>query len=379
MIPVDRKITAPKPVFTPAGFRKAYARYKAGDRRPLIAMMREAANDAVVRGCLTGRRAGVVRGFVVRPHDDTELHRRRADWLAWTIQKKLKARRFFKALQEARLYEYNVLDFDWEVIAGLQTPVRFRPLGQEYFRYEGERPYQTLAIDQGLTTLPIPDTALVAEERDESPVMLSVLDRYILLSFGWEVWSGWMEAWGEGLLIAERPQNWQKEQKDELNDDLRDLGAAGRGSVPAGTKLNHYGAPSGSPGHQNYKQEAVADISIAILGHADGASSSSGTQIGNNTTSLKVRDEIAVDDLGFIDDSLVDYTALLWARNYADGTEPEIETLKPRMIDVREHRETVRLGYEMGATINPEELTKLGLLVYPDQEPLRRELSTLPL
>lgn len=379
MIPVDRKISAPKPVFTPVGFKKAYAKYKKGDRRPLVSMMREAAADGFVRGLLTGRRAGVVRSFTVHAFDDSEEHIRRRDWFVHTIRKRLKTRRLFKAILDARLFGYNVVEFDWEVIDGLMTPIAFRPYDQRFFRHVGEDPFQELRIDRGRTTEEIPEAVLVVEELDEPPVMLSVLDRYILLNFGWETWSGWMETWGEGILVAERPQNWKGEKKRELNDDLRNLGAAGRGSVPTGTKLHHFGPPSGTAGHQDYKLEAQADMSVAVLGHAEGASRSNGTQIGENSTSLEVRDEVAVDDLGFLDDALADVARILWAQNWADGTEPEVETHKPRRIDQRHHRENVRLALDAGMTVHPDEFAKLDLFVYPDQGPLRRERSLLPL
>lgn len=376
MIAVDKSASRPRVQFTPLYFRKAYDAWKKGRRSQLVELMREARVDGVVKGCLIGRHAGLMQPIDVIAYDDAEVSVQRRDWLAGVLQR-LKPRRLLKAMFEARLYGYVVIDFEWAVVDGLQVPVSFRRYDQHYFRYEGQPPDLELRIDHGGRTEPIPADALVIEA-DDQPEMLVVLSLYILKNFGWETWAGFMETFGEGFLLAEHPLGWDDKQKKELKEGLRDLGASGRGVVPEGTKIHHFGGASGAAGNEVFKQAADTEISIALLGHGDAVMNARGsTQIGDNTTSFKVREEVATDDLYWADDHLQEIVERIWARNFADGTTPEAATRKPQRIDVKEHRESVRMAFDHGLTLHPDEYRKLGLYVYEEQQPIRRDPNLL--
>jgi phage gp29-like protein len=376
MIVVDKNASRPKVHFTPTYFRKAYDAWKKGDRQKGVELMREAVVDGIVRGCLIGRHAGLMQPFTVQAYDDTEVSVQRRDWLTRVIEQ-LKPRKLNKALFEGKEFGYVVIDFDWAVAEGLQVPTRFIRYDQHYFRYDGDGPARELRVDWGGRTEPIPEEALVAEA-DELPEMMYVLPLYILKNFGWETWSGFMETWGEGLLVAKHPLGWGDEEKKSLKDGLRDLGASGRGVVPEGTEIEHFGGATGAAGHQSYKQECDTEISVALLGHGDAVVHARGsTQIGENTTSFQVREEIAQEDLFWLDEIYQGIVRQIWRRNFNDGTEPKVVFNKPKRIDTKEHRESVRMAFDHGLTLHPDEYRKLGLYVYEDQAPVRRDPNLL--
>lgn len=377
LILVDTKAARPRVRFNPAFFRKAMAAHKRGDTRYVVELMREATIDPVVGACLIGRHGGVMQPLVVTAFDDSPTSAERRDELAGVLNR-MKPRRVHRRALEARLLGYAVGDPDWVVQGGRQVPTGVTWYDQHYFRYEGDGPDRELRVDHGGRTEEIPGDALVLEAEGQ-PIMIRVLAAYIRKEFGWEVWSSFQETFGEGFILGKHPKGWTDDQVQALKEGIEELGASGRGVAEEGASLETFFGQAGAGSHRDYKDDNNEEISLALLGHGEAVTRSRGsTQIGDNTTSFKVREEVADDDLYWLDDVWQEIADRYGARNWGDGAYPQVTTRKPHRVNVKEHRENIRLAWDMGFGVHPDDVRRLDVRIADDEDVRRRDPNLLP-
>ncbi len=369
MITVSKRINKPRVSFNPRGFRQARKRLDEGDPRPLITMMKEAAVDSHVTGCLTGRTAGYKRPFTLTAYDDQAGSAERRDWFSGVLQR-LHLRELLEAVHAGRLYVYNVIDFTWEVVEGRQVPTSFEEFDQKHFRYDEQT--GELGIDFGRELRPLPPEALISENR-KMPVMLPVLRDFILKKFGLEAWSSFLENFGEAFIFGKYPPGADEKFKQQLEDGVNALASSSRGIAPDGSTIEVIESARTTGDHQDYDRRCNAGIAIALLGHANAVQDSDGMQVGQNLTAYEVRFEIAVDDCHFIEPYVNRLISVIGDRNFADGRYPRFELSKVRPVDVRQHAEIIDMAFRHGVPIDPDEYRKLGIYVEEGNGPFQRE------
>jgi len=366
MIIINKKIGQVRVSFTPSFYKTAYQNYENGYYREIIAMMKRATIDSQVAGCLLGRKAGFQREFSLTPYDsDNQKDQENTTWVANMIGQ-LNMRQLFKAIHEAVLFRYSVIDPVWEIIDNRQVVTGFNKIDQKYFRYKDDE----LKIDFGKDLRDIPDDALVCESH-ETPVMLPVLRDYILKEFGLESWAGFIETFGEGIIIGKYPPGADNEIKAALEQAVTDIAGASRGIMPDNTEIDVKGYESRIGSHDKFIDAADKGISISILGHENAVAQSKGLQVGENISSYKVKREIAVDDMYFIDEQMNKFLRNIWDRNFGDGRYPIFALDKSEPINISERLEVLDQYYRQGGKIDPAHYSELGIRVMDDQEPLQ--------
>lgn len=368
MITVNKKIGTNRVTFTPSFFKRAYENFKNGTHRELIAMMKESQTDSMVTGCLQGRKAGFMRDIQITPFSDDSRDQERADFYK-EVFKRIRTRSLFKAIMQARMYKYSVIDFEWQVLDGMQVPVRFKHFDQKYFRYDvnGDG---LLKIDHGNKLEELPPETLICES-DDIPFMIPVLRDFILKEFGLEAWASFLENFGEGLIIGYYPPEANQDVRDKLDDAVNTIAASSRGTAPKGTEIDIKESNKTTGDHQKFKESADNGISITILGHADAAKQSH-TQIGQSNAPFKPMQHLSIDDLYYIDEQIDQMIKTIHNRNFGDSRFPTAVTSKPDQIGMKERRENLRLAWDMGFTISPNDVRKLGVEVDPEDDPQRK-------
>ncbi len=371
MITVNKKIGSGRVSFTPSFYKRAYLNYKNGAHRELIAMMKESQTDSQVIGCLQGRKAGFMKDIQFSPFDqENSKDVERAEFYQ-SIFKRIKVRSLFKAIMEARYFKYKVIDFEWEVIDGLQVPVSFKAFDQKYFRYDTEGDGK-LKIDQGKKLEEFPPETLVLET-DEMPVMLPVLRDYILKEFGLEAWASFLETFGEGIIIGYYPPGSDPTIKQQLDDAVNSIASSSRGTAPKGTDISIVESNRTTGDHEKFKDSADAGIAISILGHANAVKQSAGMNVGENMAPFKPQEQISVDDLYFIDEAIDQLIQIIHDRNFGDQRYPSAVTAKPDPMSKKERRENLKTAFEFGFPIHAEDVRKLGVRVDAEEEPRTKQ------
>jgi len=366
MIKVNTKIGTPPVRFTPQFYKTAYQQYRRGIFRDLIEMMNRAEIDSHIAGCLVGRKAGFQREFSIVPYSDNESDIQRAQWVNNALMQ-LQTRTLFKDIHEAVLKKYAVIDFEWDIIDGKQVPIDHISLEQKYFRYKDG----VLKIDFGKELKDIPPEALVCETK-EIPILLPVLRDYILKEFGLESWAGFIETFGEGIIIGKYPPGASTDFKTEVETAVNAIARSSRGIMPDGADIDIIEAKRSTGDHETFVETANKGISISILGHENAVQQSKSLQVGENLSQYKVKREIAVDDMYFIDNCVQKLVRILIDRNYGDGKYPVFKMDKKEPPNIKERLDVLDLAFNHGLKINPDEYRKLDLFVYEDQEPLEK-------
>lgn len=368
MIVVNKKIDQSRVTFTPAFFKRSYQAWKQGSHRELIAMMKEAETDYMVTGCMQGRKAGFMRDIQVKAFDEENpKDRDRAEWYE-SVLSRLNLRSLMKAIMQARSYRYSVIDFDWEVIAGKQVPVRFKHFDQKYFVYD--RDEDRLKIDFGKVKKEIPSETLVCES-EEMPFMLPVLLCFILKEHGMEAWASFIENWGEAMIIGYYPPGSSEEVKKQLEDGVNTIAASSRGTAPKGSEIDIKETSRSTGDHQKFKEACDDGIAISILGHANATKQSAGLHVGENSAPFKPMQFISIDDLYYLDEQFNALIRIIDDRNYGDGRYPQVMTSKPDQIGLETRMKLIDMAYRHGGIIPPGEYRKMGIDI-ENTEPLSR-------
>lgn len=363
---VNRKIGNPTVTFSPGFYKTAYENYRNGIYKELIEMMNRAESDSFVAGCLTGRKSGFQTDWSITPYSDDNRDIDNAEWMQ-SVLSNLDTRTLFKDIQEARLKKFSVIDFEWDIADNQQVPVSHEKYEHKYFKYKDG----VLFIDHGKSLIEIDEYALVCDTK-EMPVLLPVLRDYILKDFGLNSWASFIETFGEAMVIGKYPPGSGTDIKDEMEAAVEALGSSARGTMPDTGNIEVVETSRNTGDHEKFVDASNKGISITTLGHANAVETSNGLQVGENLTQYKVRRDIAVDDMFFIESYFQRLIRKIYTRNKIDGRVPRGYLDKKEPVNVRERLDILDQYYNQGGIIDPDEYRKLGIKIDDNQEPLQK-------
>lgn len=362
MIVVNKKIGTPQVRFNADFYKRAYKQFRQGRWRDIIEMMNQAETDSHVSGCLVGRRAGFQSEWSITGYDDSTEASERALWMR-NVLRQLDLRRLFKDIQDAVNKKFSVIDFEWEVVDNRQVPIDHKKVEHRFFRYDEEG---KLKIDFGKDLRDIPAEALVCQTYS-IPVLFPVLRDYILKVFGIESWAGFIETFGEGMVIGKYPAGSNAKFIDEVETAVNAIASASRGVMPEGSSIDVVETKRSAGDHDKFISNSNRGISIAILGHENAVSQSDGLQVGENLTQFKVKREIGIDDMFFVDSCMQRLIKTIEDRNFGDRRYSIFQMDKKDPVNVKERLDTLEQFFNQGGRISPDEYRDLGLRVFEDQ------------
>jgi len=373
MIIVNKKIGSTNVTFSPTFYKQAIKEYLEGNYRKLHALMEKAEIDSHVSGCLIGRRAGFLREWRLTPLSESAADKR-TQQLVESVFMGINMRDLFEDVHEARLKKFSVISLDWDIVGNKQVITKAQKLEPKYFRYNDAGELK-IDFDKELRDIP-EDSALVCES-NRMPLLVPVLREFILKEFGLESWASFLETFGEAFIIGKYPPGSSKEIIDEMDQAVNALAGSARGSMPDSGKIEIIESNRHTGDHKDFADRADKGISISILGHANAVQQSPGLQVGDNTSSYKVRREIALGDIFYIEEQIYRLVRMVVDRNEGNGRYPIFTIDKSEPIDVRERLDVLDFAYNIGYQINPDEIARLGVYKYPDQQPLQKQIVNL--
>jgi len=371
---VNKKIGNTSVSYNPTFYKQAVKDYQDGNYRKLHALMESAERDSHVSGCLIGRRAGFLREWRVTPLSESAADKKVAQ-LVESVFMGINMRDLFEDVHEARLKKYAVIDLTWDIIANKQVITKAQKIEQKYFRYDPKDNVLKIDFDKTLNEI-LEDSALVCES-NRMPLLLPVLREFILKEFGIESWASFLETFGEAFIIGKYPPGSSKETIDELKQGIDALAGSARGVMPDTSNVEFKETQRHTGDHKDFTTRADQGIAISLLGHANAVEQSPGLQVGDNTSSYKVRREIALGDIFYIEEQIYRLVRMIVDRNEGNGRYPIFSIDKSEPIDVRERLDVLQFAWDTGYEINPTEIAKLGLFMYPNQPSLKKEVVNL--
>lgn len=96
-------------------------------------------------------------------------------------------------------------------------------------------------------------------------------------------------------------------------------------------------------------------------------------QVGQNVSAYRVKREIAISDIYFIESMMNKMIEKICLVNFNTGNLPKFSIDKSKPIDLSEHLNIIKHAYEMGYKLHPDEFSKLGLFRFNDQKPIKKE------
>lgn len=340
--------------FTPEYYKKAFRNYQIGDYRYLIALFERADIDSFIGGCMTTRSAGYKREWAITSASESKQDTDIALFIEEMFLE-LRTRDLFEHINSAQMTIYAVIGLIWDVINGKQVITDFKYTKQKYFCYDKD---EVLKINWGTDLREIPqDSALVVESK-MIPIFLKVLKDFIRKEFGEDNWSSFLESFGEPFVIGTftNPEN-----KKALEEAVNSIGSSARGVKPEGTEIKIIESTRGTGDHDNYVQDCKRGLSFTLLGHEGAAGHSQSTQIGENTEALKVKHDIAIGDMFFIEAQINSLIKMIVQRNFSVTAFPKITIDKSSPINDSIQLEAAQTAYDMGGEIDPKLFNRWGI------------------
>lgn len=354
--------------FTPAFYKKAYKNYLNGDFRDLLALIERAESHSFISGCLFARASSFKRKYSIVPASGSAEDIRVAEFLTEFLNN-WNMREFLEDIHDARMKYYSVIAFEWDVVDNRQIPVYYEKYDQKFFRYDPKD--FVLKIDMGKSLEEIPPESALVFEASRKPIMLTVLAEYIMMEFGKESWSSFLEVFGEPFVYGEYPLGLPPEKIDELEEQVKKIASSTKGIVPEGTKINVIESNRGTSDHKDYVADCKANISFALLGHEEAAGSDKRMQIGDTQSSIVATTKIAEDDMFWLEEKIKPFFKMVIDRNFSVSKYPSLILDKSAIIDPKTKLTAADLALSAGAQIDPNFFKEYGIPIV-SEEPLRK-------
>lgn len=365
---INPKITNIPVTFSPSYYKMAKNAYMNGNYRYILALIDRAEEDSFISGCLIARHAGYKRKFTITPASSSAADQRAAEILAVTLAN-LNARELFEDMIDARLKWYSVIALEWEIVNGMQIPVYAEKVNQKYFRYDKKD--NTLKLDFGNQLKNVPKDSALILEYNRKPIMLSVLKDYIRKEMGEHNWASFLETFGEPFIIGKYPPGQSTEFKDELEAGINKMAQSTRGIAPIGSDIQIIETRRNTADHQQFINDCKEGISMALLGHKEAAGSDKTMQIGDSTSGIQVKKDLAIDDMFWLEEQLKHLTRMVINRNATVTQYPVLTIDKSDNIDLKIKLQAAELGLQNGAAIDASFLSEFGIPVTNPEEPLK--------
>jgi phage gp29-like protein len=346
-----------------------------GYTREIIALMEQSETDSYVIGTKNGRIAGFQRDWRVTPFSESATDKQIATF-AESVFLNLNMRKLFRYIFDAKMKSYSVIELEWNIVEQQRIITSFNKINQKYFRID-KNDNNKIKIDNAGKSNEIPEDAALVCQHDELPILIGVLRDYILKEFGLESWASFIEIFGEAFVFGKYPPGSSPDFKKELEEGINAIAASTKGILPEGANVEITESGRTTGDHQAFIKNANLGIAITILGHANAAEDSQGLKVGDNQSAFRVRREIAVDDIIFIEECVTTLMKLIIDKNFTTKNYPVFSIDKSEPINVKERIQVLAQAFEQGYKINPDEYAKLGIFKYPDQEPLEKETGGL--
>jgi len=367
---LNKNIGTITPLFTPNYFKTAYNNYKNGNLNQLLAMFEYAEIDTQVSGCMLGRDAGYKKEWKIQPASESKTDIAIADFFTEYFNE-IQIRDLFEDVMDAKYKKYSVLQFpDWEITGKKQMPTSIEKVEQKYFKFD-TNDGNKLKLNQGSKLEEIPEDAGFAIVYRKHPILLPVLRDYILKEFGVESWAAFLEAFGEPFILGKYPAGSGTDFITQVENAVNALGSSSRGTAPIGSELEIVETNRTAGDHKDFTDNCNRGIAIALLGHENAVKQSSGMQVGENSSAFKVKRDIAIDDIYFIENALNHLLKFLTVKNYSGVTVfPKFQVDKSEPINVKERLLILEQAYSQGLEIDPQEYALLGIKVPDNADPL---------
>lgn len=355
LIVVNNNLQSPTVSFTPNFYKRTYQEYQRGDYRSLIALFDRAEIDSFIGGCMTARTAGYKKDWSINAASDNPQDMEIADFLT-KIFDKVGIRDFFDQIVDAKMKIYSVTGIRWDLVDGKQVPVEFEYYDQKYFRFDPKD--NLLKVDFGMELREIPRDSAIIVTSKKKPIFIKVLKDFIRKEFGEDNWSSFLEVFGEPFVLGTYND---EEKKAELEEAVNAVAASTRGVKPEGTTIEIMESKRGTGDHKNYVEDCKRGISFVLLGHEGASGNKAGAQIGENLETFKVKHEIAVSDMFFIQDHFNKLIEKIVHRNFNVKEMPKLSIDKSNAIDDGIRLEAARVAFEMGGILDPDFFTNYGI------------------
>ena len=371
--PVNKPRNVPRKEFTPQKMQSALVAFMAGDPSLIDTMFNGISNDEHVDGCV-GSRLSATSGLSLifsSKEEGAEVDRQRA--FLESVFENIQVDDLIEEILEAKLRLFRVIEPLWQVRDNQLIFTDFKAIDNDLFQFDRDNLYLWSGAKRKTFADQPNNWFYAVKVRSKKSIFLRCLKPFVLKNFGYQSWAHFIEVFSDPFRIGRYPDGAGKEVRDQVYDAVYNLGQDGAAAIPNSAKIEFVeNSRTGGQTFGDLVKYAEAGLSKAILGHAAAADATPG-KLGNDTSALSVRDDLANADRRFAVRWLyAGFVKPLLTFNFAHPAPLRPLLMQNDVLSRDEIKAALRLYWEMGGEVDPKQFEKFGVTVNENQTPLKK-------
>jgi phage gp29-like protein len=298
---------------------------------------RDLQSDGYVRGCIKGRKSGVLQ--MNRGLDRGQTKSRQAK-IVDDMFKDLEMQRIISEILDAAQFGYAPLEIIWGKVGDWLLPVDIVGKPVEWFIYDANNilKFRSMEFPMGQD---LPDRKFLCARQEATyfnpygfPDLSCCFWPVAFKHGGMQFWVSFAEKWGQVFAIGKVPRGTDKVESGKLLDSLYEMIQDAAAVIPddSSVELKESGGKAASS--DMYKDLLVCckqEISVVQLGHEAGVISTPG-KLGGETEAALVRKDIVDADKFIVEQTLNTLIKYIWDLNFT-GERPSYSLWENEDVD----------------------------------------------
>lgn len=349
---------------SPLNLDQALISFMGGSPSALDRIFNKIEIDEQVSACMESRNSSTsgLNLHFSAPEDDAAAQQQ-IDFLD-AIFKDLSVDNLLEEILAARYRLFKIITPDWKLLDNKVQLTGWKAWENEYFTFDQGDIYLNAGGKKSEFANGNDDWYSAVKVRDRKSILLRCVKPYIIRTFGYDAWAHFIEVFSDPFRVGKYPDGAGKEIRDQVWEAVRTIGQDGSAALPASAQIEFVeNSRTGGQTFGDLVEKVEASISKAILGHSAAADATPG-KLGEEGNALQARDDLVKTDRRF---------ALRWLyRGFVrpllifnfSAPAPILPVLTESKVITRDElRQSLRLYWEMGGEVDPQQFEEMGVRV----------------
>jgi len=217
------------------------------------------------------------------------------------------------------------------------------------------------------------DWFMAVKVRHKRALHLSLLRPYIIRRFGYDAWAHFVEVFSDPFRVGKYPDGADLNIIRQVKEAVLNIGQDGGGVLPESANIEFVeNNKTGDDTFGALVEKTEASVSKVILGHSAAVDSTPG-KLGTDEQAMVARKDLIKSDRRFALKWLYGgFVKPLLVLNFANPMPIKPVLTEDKVITNEELRESLKLYWDMGGEVNPEQFKKMGVEIADKADNLKK-------
>jgi phage gp29-like protein len=288
-----------------------------------ITVYKELRADAIVRGCITSRKARTKS--LLWDVDRGKSKSRQAKFID-DVFSDLPIRRIINSILNAPLFGYQPLEVMWDTATWTPNDIIAKP--QEWFVFDENNNLRFRTKDNW-NGIELPEKKFLLATNDADyqnpygdPILSSCFWPVTFRKGGYKFWVTFTEKFGMPFIIGKLPRGTDQTEIDRMAENLEAMVQDAIAVIPddGSVEIPETKNTGSADLYDKLIRACTGEINVALLGHSGGAESTPG-KLGNEDVAGDTGENIGEDDARLVEDTMNTLIDWIYEYNFSERTD----------------------------------------------------------